>query len=109
MAKSIVSKTRWFKLSFDEQMANVGAEIGRTINWRNKDQYYSRMAFKRAMILLDLTIQCNKNRLMLGKLQNRKKSLIHWFKDKPDPLADKQWEDYFYAFNYAARLKTIHD
>lgn len=29
-------KSRWKNLSFVEQMANVGADIGRAINWRKK-------------------------------------------------------------------------
>jgi len=37
---------RWFKLSFFEQMANIGSEIERTISWKNKENLdYSRQAF----------------------------------------------------------------
>ena len=28
---------RWQKLSFFEQMANIGSEVERAINWRGKD------------------------------------------------------------------------
>ena len=45
------------KNDFIEQMANVGAEIGRTISWKNKNRPdFSQRAFDRALELLDLTI-----------------------------------------------------
>ena len=51
----------WQKLSFFEQMANVGAEIGRAINWREKNKEHSQAAFDRGLELLDLTINDKKN------------------------------------------------
>ena len=45
---------RWNKLSIFEQMANVGADVGRAINWREKDKKESQFAFWRALELLDL-------------------------------------------------------
>ncbi|MFH0887052.1 MAG: hypothetical protein V1843_02670 [bacterium] len=48
---------RWQSLSLMEQLANVGSEVERTISWRKKNNAdYSRMAFDRALELLDLTI-----------------------------------------------------
>lgn len=52
----------WNKLTFIEQMANIGSEVERTISWKNKgNTEYSKMAFVRALELLDLTITCPKN------------------------------------------------
>jgi len=40
---------RWYELSFFEQMANVGAEIGRTISWKNRaNRISAKRAFERA-------------------------------------------------------------
>ncbi len=48
---------KWEKLTFLEQMANIGSEVGRTITWKNKNrQEYSDRAFERALELLHLTI-----------------------------------------------------
>ena len=52
---------RWQELSFFEQMANIGSEIERAIKWKNKNNaQYCRMAFERALELLDLTIDSKK-------------------------------------------------
>lgn len=47
---------RWSKFRFCEQMANVDAEVGRTISWCKKDSKLSQLAFERALELLNLTI-----------------------------------------------------
>ncbi len=51
---------RWFQFSIFEQMANIGADVGRTIQWRSKDKEISNKAFERALELLDLTIEDKK-------------------------------------------------
>ena len=57
-----LTKERWFRLSFFEQMANLGSEVSRAIKWRSKDPERSRHAFESALELLDLTIEDTKNR-----------------------------------------------
>ena len=48
---------RWNKLSFCEQMANIGSEVERALIWRAKNNAdYSRNAFERALELVDLTL-----------------------------------------------------
>ena len=46
---------RWFTLSFDEQMGNIGSEVGRATKWQNKDEKSFWGAVGRAMELFDLT------------------------------------------------------
>ena len=36
-----LAQGRWFNPSFFEQMANVGSEVARAINWREKNMPYS--------------------------------------------------------------------
>ena len=60
---------RWQALSLMEQMANVGSEVERTISWKRKgNRDYERLAFDRALELLDLTIRDTKNRLRLKEI-----------------------------------------
>ena len=46
----------WQKKPFLEQMANIGSEVYRAINWRNRgEEKDSEMAFIRSLELFDLT------------------------------------------------------
>ena len=97
---------RWEKLSFSEQMANIGSEVERTINWRNKGNIeYSRLAFDRALELLDLTVSASKKYSQLKELLRIREALADYFVFNNEYRStDKNWQDYFLAFNYAARL-----
>lgn len=47
---------KWIGLSLAEQMGNIGAEVGRAINWKRKgNQEYADLAFFRSLELLDAT------------------------------------------------------
>jgi len=97
---------RWQKLSFFEQMANIGSEVERTIKWKNKgNAEYSRMAFERALELLDLTISDSKNIKRLKELLRLRETLADYFAFENEyKSTDKSWQNYFYAFNFAARI-----
>jgi hypothetical protein len=97
---------KWENLAFAEQMANIGSEVGRAINWRNKNnQDYSRRAFERALELLDLTIQSPKSFPKLKELLRVRESLADYFVfDNEYHSTDEAWQKYFLAFNFAARL-----
>jgi len=99
---------KWEKLSFFEQMANIGSEIGRTISWRNKkNKIYSKGAFKRAVELLALTISDSKNQKRLRELTRLREAMIdYFFGENEFSSSDKLWHNYFYPFNYAARINT---
>ena len=47
---------RWAELSLAAQLANVGAEVGRMLRWRGRDDHLATGAFERALELLDLTL-----------------------------------------------------
>jgi len=96
---------KWFKLSLMEQLANVGGEVHRTISWRNKgDAEYSQKAFERALELLDFTIADPKNIGRLKELTRMRECLVDYFMyDNIYGSSDEKWENYFYAFAYAAR------
>ncbi|MCX6723950.1 MAG: hypothetical protein NT155_02105 [Candidatus Staskawiczbacteria bacterium] len=96
---------RWFKFSLAEQMANVGSEIGRAINWRDKDEKLSKASFERGLELLDLTIDDAKNKKRLKELLRVRETLADYFCfGNVYGSSDEKWNSYFYAFNYFARL-----
>ncbi|MEK7540879.1 MAG: hypothetical protein AAB529_01405 [Patescibacteria group bacterium] len=98
-------KERWLKFSLVEQMANIGAEIGRAINWREKEEKESGVFFERGLELLDLTIDDPKNKKRLKELLRLREMLVDYFCfDNIYSSSDEKWNNYFYAFNYAARL-----
>ncbi len=98
-------KDRWLKFSLQEQMANIGAEIGRAINWSKKDKKQSRVFFERGLELLDLTIEDPKNRKRLKELLRVRETLADYFYfDNIYGSSEEKWNSYFYAFNYAARI-----
>jgi len=96
---------RWNSLSIVEQMANIGSEIERTINWKNKNNVeYSRRAFERALELLDLTVRDEKNKNRLREIVRAREALIDYFLFENIYLSsDDEWKKYFLAFNFAAR------
>jgi hypothetical protein len=47
---------RWWTLSLAEQLGNVGSEIGRASRWLSRNPETARLAFHRALELIDLTL-----------------------------------------------------
>jgi hypothetical protein len=96
---------RWNSLSLCEQMANVGSEVERAIQWREKrNAQYSHMAFERALELLDLTVADEKNRKRLKELLRLREMLADYFAfENVYQSSDRSFQNYFSAFNFAAR------
>jgi hypothetical protein len=100
-----LTKEKWQSLSFLDQMANIGAEIGRAENWSTKDKELSRAAFYRGLELLDSTIGDKKNTKKLKELCRLREMLADYFYfNNFYKSTAKNLNDYFYAFNYAARI-----
>lgn len=99
---------RWKNFSIYEQMANIGAEVGRAINWRKKkNQEMSQMAFYRALELLDFTIDDTKNKNRLQEILRVREVLVDdFFGDNIYHSSDEQWDKYFYYFNLIARRSS---
>src|SRR5271170_7813230 len=98
-----LTSEKWHKVSFFEQMANIGAEMGRAINWKEKDIKKSESSFERGLELLDLTIRDTKNKKGLKELCRLREMLADYFCfENTYSSTAKNWEDYFYSFNYAA-------
>ena len=56
-----LAKGRWAKMPFLLQLANIGSEISRTVNWKKKkNKALSESAFFRALELLELTLDAQR-------------------------------------------------
>ena len=95
----------WQRLSFIEQMANIGSEVERAISWKKKNADYAQLAFDRSLELIDLTISDSKNIYRLKEIIRIREALTDFFIfDNIYNTSDKFWCDYFLAFTYAARI-----
>lgn len=103
-----LAQGKWSDLTFMEQMANIGSEVERATSWlKKKNAAYCRLAFDRALELLDLTIADKRNLLRLKELARLREALADYFLfDNVYGSSDKKWQNYFLAFNYAARLSA---
>ena len=97
--------SRWNNFSIFEQMANIGAEVGRTIKWKTKGNVaMSRNAFFRGLELLDLTISDKKNKKSLKEILRVREALVDFFMgENIYGSSNALWEKYFFYFNLAAR------
>lgn len=96
---------RWSNFSLSEQMANIGAEVGRTINWKKKgNTQMSKNALYRGLELLDLTINDKKNKNSLKEILRVREALVDFFMgNNTYKSSNNIWEKYFFFFNLAAR------
>ncbi|OGW84743.1 MAG: hypothetical protein A3C35_01250 [Omnitrophica bacterium RIFCSPHIGHO2_02_FULL_46_11] len=100
---------RWNELSFAEQMANIGSEVERALNWKAKNnEDYSKKASERALELMDLTLASTKSPARLKELARTREVLVDYFDGTNEyKSTDESWRKYFFYFTYAARLKMM--
>jgi hypothetical protein len=91
---------RWREFSLVDQLANVGSEVERALNWLNKgNPEYSRLAFLRALELLNLTIADPKHRNRLRELTRLREALLDFFlgdnafRSSESPQFRVQWSE----------------
>ena len=96
---------RWEKMPFCAQMANVGSEVSRALNWKNKGKAdLSRNAVNRALELLNLTIEPVKQYPRLKELLRVKEALLDFFYGLNEfGSSESLWRKYFDHFVYLAR------
>ena len=96
---------RWKNLSFCEQVANIGSEIERALNWRAKNNItYSRNAFERALELVDLTLETVSGFTRLKEITRIRESMVDYFAGiNQFGSTDTSWRKYFSHFTYAVR------
>lgn len=96
---------RWNQLTLFEQMANIGAEVGRAIKWKTKgNKEMSTNALYRALELIDITSDDIKNRNSLKEILRIREALVDFFiGNNVYKSSNEIWEKYFFFFNVAAR------
>jgi len=102
-----LAEGRWFELSLMEQLANVGCDVDRAIRWKSRNNIpYHQDALKRALDLLDLTIQDRKNRKRLRELGRMREILKDYFiGDNSYAYTDEALQKYFIDYNYLAAIQ----
>jgi hypothetical protein len=95
---------RWAKLPFVEQMANIGSEVERALNWQEKNNpEYSQKAFERSLELIDLTLDSNTVDSHIKEIARLREFIVDYFYCKNEFRSTAAWfRKYFLQFNYAA-------
>ncbi|MBI4308760.1 MAG: hypothetical protein HY591_00360 [Candidatus Omnitrophica bacterium] len=100
-----LAQGRWGQLSFLEQMANIGGEVERALNWRAKNNAsYADLAFERSLELLDMALDNPGNITQLKELARVREALVDYFFGTNEyKSTEALWRSYFLCFTYAAR------
>lgn len=98
---------RWKELTFVEQMAHIGSEVERFLKWRAKGrEEYSRRALFRALELIDLTLDANRQRGRLREVARVREALVdHAEGGNSFEFSEDAWRRYFLAFVRAVRTR----
>ncbi len=96
---------RWREMTLSEQMANIGSEVSRALNWRKKgNEEYSRKAAVRALELIDLSLECAELFPRLREVARLREAIVDYFwGDNEFSSSEALWRSYFDHFNYAAQ------
>ena len=96
---------RWSQLKFIEQMANIGSEVERALNWQAKhNNDYTQKAYERALELVDLTLDCAISATRLKELARVREAIVDYFSGSNQFMStESSWRKYFSCFTYAVR------
>ena len=96
---------RWSQLSFLEQMAHIGSEVERALNWQAKrNASYCQRAAERALELMDLSLDTVREGARLKEVARAREALADYFFGTNQFLSTADsWRKYFSSFAYAAR------
>ncbi|MBI4335674.1 MAG: hypothetical protein HY589_03355 [Candidatus Omnitrophica bacterium] len=96
---------RWKQLTFMEQMANIGSEVERALNWqaRNNSDYCQKAA-ERALELLELTLDSITTPSHFKEIARLREAVADYFFGSNQFMStDASWRKYFLPFAFAAR------
>lgn len=96
---------RWNNMPFLEQMANIGSEVERALNWQAKhNNAYSQKAVERALELIDLSLDNITSPSRLKELTRVREAIVDFFIGSNQfKSTNSSWKSYFLPFAYAAR------
>jgi len=96
---------KWNELSLCEQMANIGSEISRALNWQKKgNEEYCRKSASRALELLNLSLDSAASFPKLKEIARVREAVVDYFYGENEySSSEDMWRRYFGNFNFAAR------
>lgn len=100
-----LSQERWNTFSIVKQLANVGTDIDRAIQWKKQGNIeYSQKSFEAALELLAMTIIDPKNKGCRRRELARVRELFidYFMYGNEYATSDAMWRDYFYTYICAA-------
>ncbi len=100
---------RWAQMPLSEQMANIGSEVSRALNWkRKKNESYCLKSVARALELIALTIESLTVTSQIKELTRLREALLDYFYGHNEfGSSEILWEKYFNHFNFAARRNKL--
>ena len=97
---------KWQALSLAEQMGNIGSEISRALNWKEKDEKLFEKAIERALELLDFTISDPRWQKRLKEIVRVREFICDAvFGDKKYGNSLEDFDQYFLSFALLARAQ----
>jgi len=100
-----LAEGKWEQMSLCKQMANIGSEVVRALNWQKKGKKdFSQKAVIRALELLDLSLDSIKTFSRIKEIARLREAVVDYFYG-PNQFSSSEtsWLNYFNHFNYAAR------
>ena len=96
---------KWNQFSFFEQMAHIGSEVERALNWQTKNNsIYSQKAFSRALELTDLALESAETFPRRKELARLREAIVdYFFGENLFQSTETSWRTYFSPFTFAAR------
>ncbi len=100
-----LSDGRWAQMSLSEQMANIGSEVSRALNWQNKrKKELSQNAASRALELIDFSLDSISFFPRLKEFARLRETIAdYFFGSNQFCSSEVLWRKYFDHFAYAAR------
>ena len=100
---------RWNELSFVEQMANIGSEVEKALNWQEKhNDVYSRQAFERTLELIDLTLDSVKFFPPLKELARLREIIADYFCGENQFASTRESLKRYFSSFFMPRVKIIN-
>lgn len=100
-----LAQGRWAGMILREQLANIGSEVSRALNWQvkgNKD--LCQKAASRSLELLDLSLDSAKSFPTLKELARLREAIVDYFYGANQfSSSEILWRKYFDRFNYIVR------
>ena len=98
---------KWNSFSFLTRLANIGSEVMRSINWKNRNYDHALLSFYRSLELFNLTIKSNLTYPELKELCRLKEVYIDYFYcDNVYRSDDRFFNDYFTYITLRSKMIT---